>query len=852
MIDVGKILHRLAPVVGLVAFTATGLSIHHEFRGVHYHELREAFRSIPSTHIAIAAALAAAGYFLLTLYDVLAFRYASLAMPYRRLAMASFSGYALSNNVGYSFLSGGAIRYRLYSNWGVAAGDIARVIAFCTLTGWIGFATMGGLACLIEPDGALPSVFPAGLRVPLGVALTALTAGYLIASLSGRSEIGWKSWSIELPKGRLAVLQVLLGMADLSVVAVMVYSLLTFDQPIGFFSFAGFFMLALLAGLVSQVPGGVGVFETVLMACLAPYAPSTRVLTTLIVFRVLYYLLPLVVAMVALGAYEMLQRKAMIGRASRTVRALSPIAPDAFAFLALIAGIVLLFSGATPPISGRMEMIQPVIPLPLVETSHFAASLAGVGLLLVARALQRRVDSAYWVAAALLVVGIVVSLVKGFDYEEALFLSMILAALLPCHREFYRKGSMFAPRLGWAWTFGILIILASALWLGVFAHKHVEYSSQLWWQFEFSNSAPRSLRAAVGVGIIAICFGFAHLLRPMPPGKKSPGSSLTDSIRRIAAASSNTNACLALLGDKRFLVDASETGFVMYDVAGRCAVAMGDPVGPEEVRRNLAWQFREFCDRQGLMQVFYQVRPENLYFYADLGLMAVKIGEEAHVDLTAFSLDGSARKTERNVLNKLEREGMVFQIVEREDVPALMPELEAVSNDWLRHKNAREKGFSLGYFDPEYLAQFRHAVLRQNDRLVAFANVLEAGGRAELSVDLMRHVEDMPSGAMDFLFLKLMVWGKQEGFRDFNFGMAPLAGIERRQVSPMWNRVASLVFEYGERFYNFQGLRRYKDKFRPEWQPRYIAAPPGAAAFPQVITSIASLVNRGIKGAVAK
>ncbi len=851
-IAAGSILHKIAPLVGLVAFTLAGLSIHHEFRGIHYQELRDAFQAIPSEHIILAAFLTALGYFVLTFYDVLAFRYVAIDMPYPRLALAAFSGYALSNNVGYSFLSGGAIRYRLYSSWGVGAGEIARIIAFCTLTGWLGFATMGGVACLIEPAGAFPAVFPAGLRLPIGLGLVALTACYLAASFSGRAGIQWRNWRLELPPGKLAVQQVLVGIVDLSVAAGVVYSLMHFDTPIGFPSFAGFFMLAILAGLISQVPGGLGVFETVLMTCLAPYAPSTHILTTLILFRVLYYFLPLVLAVVVLGAYELAQRRALLGRASQTIRALSPIAPDAFAFLTLLAGCILLFSSATPPATGRIDLLEPFMPLALLETSHFVASLTGVALLLVARALQRRIDAAYWMVATLLLVGMVVSLVKGLDYEEALLLGLILAALLPCRREFYRKGSLMAPRFGWAWTLGIVTILASALWLGVFAHKHIEYSSELWWQFEFSNSAPRLLRAAVGVVILAACFGLTRLLRPAPIGKLAVDIRVSDAVRNIMAKSPNTGALLALLGDKRFILDATNSGFIMYDIAGRCAVAMGDPVGPESVHRDLAWQFHELCDRQGLMQVFYQVRPENLYLYADLGLMAVKTGEEAHVNLAAFSLEGSGRKTERHVLSKLEREGITFHVIERHEIPALLPELEAISNDWLHNKNAREKRFSLGFFDPDYLVQFRHAVLKQDGRIVAFANLLETIGKEELSVDLMRHSQNAPAGTMDYLFLKLMFWGKEQGFQDFNFGMAPLSGIEKRQASPLWNRVATLVFEHGERFYNFQGLRRYKDKFHPEWQPRYIAAPVGAAAFPQVITSIASLVNRGIKGTAAK
>jgi uncharacterized membrane protein YbhN (UPF0104 family) len=148
---ISTLIRRAAPVFGLVVFVFAGYAMHRVFRDYHYHDLRAAFQEITVARVLLAAFFAAGSYFMLTLFDVLGFRYAGVSLPYRRLALASFIGYALSNNVGHSVLSGGAVRFRLYSAWGVDPGQIARIITFCTVTGWIGFGTMGGLACLLEP-----------------------------------------------------------------------------------------------------------------------------------------------------------------------------------------------------------------------------------------------------------------------------------------------------------------------------------------------------------------------------------------------------------------------------------------------------------------------------------------------------------------------------------------------------------------------------------------------------------------------------------------------------------------------------------------------------------------------------
>jgi phosphatidylglycerol lysyltransferase len=184
-------------------------------------------------------------------------------------------------------------------------------------------------------------------------------------------------------------------------------------------------------------------------------------------------------------------------------------------------------------------------------------------------------------------------------------------------------------------------------------------------------------------------------------------------------------------------------------------------------------------------------------------------------------------------------------------VAPLLPRLKEVSDAWLRDKNVREKRFSLGAFDPRYLVRTPMAVVWQGERLVAFANLFLNETKQEASVDLMRHVPDGPGGIMDYLFVELMQWARDEGYHWFNLGMAPLAGLQSRRQAPLWNRFGALVFGRGERFYNFRGLQRYKDKFDPEWEPRYMAVP-GGIALPMILTNVASLISGGLSGVVRR
>ncbi|MCE5274467.1 MAG: GNAT family N-acetyltransferase, partial [Deltaproteobacteria bacterium] len=249
--------------------------------------------------------------------------------------------------------------------------------------------------------------------------------------------------------------------------------------------------------------------------------------------------------------------------------------------------------------------------------------------------------------------------------------------------------------------------------------------------------------------------------------------------------------------------------------------------------------------------VFYEVGSDNLYVYIDLGMTLVKLGEEARVDLETFTLEGKSRKDFRYAMNKLSKEGCTFELVEPQAIPALLPELREVSDAWIADKHTREKGFSLGSFREDYLVRFPAGLVRRDGRIVAFANIWTSGNREELSVDLMRYSRQAPSGVMDYLFLQIMEWGKETGYHWFNLGMAPLSGLGDKSLAPVWNRIGGFVFQYAEHFYNFQGLRLYKEKFSPQWRPRYLASPT-TLSLPIVLTNITALTSRGFKGIVSR
>jgi phosphatidylglycerol lysyltransferase len=843
----------LLPLLGILLFVVATVVLYRELQGESFHAILAHIKQMPLAKTGLAVLITLLSYMVMTGYDLLALRYVGHRLAYGRIALASGIGYAFSNTIGFSMLAGASVRYRIYSAWGLSASEITRMVVFCTLSLWLGFFALSGAVFVLDP---LP--LPHQLHLPLadtrlaGIVLMLTAAAYIaLIALPARS-ITLRTWEFRLPSLPLAGGQITIAVMDWLLASLVLFALMPGPRTVSFEHFIGVFLLAQLAGLISQVPGGLGVFESLFILLMPPVVPKPTLLGVLVVYRGIYYLLPLMVATLALGGMELVRHRSALAYAGNLAgvvfsRLFIPLTSG----VVFVAGALLLFSGALPPIPTRLTWLTRAMPLPLLEFSHFVGSLAGMGLLLLARGLQRRLDAAYVLTLGLIGFGAVASVLKGLDIEEALILTLIGLAMLPGRRLFFRKASLFSEGLTPGWFVAIIIVVGASIWLGLFAFRHVEYAHDLWWHFSFEGQAPRFMRATVGTMALALIFGLSRLLRPAPPRAEQVPGTLPNEVEKIIQQSPNAGSHLALLGDKRFLLNGARNAFIMYAVTGQTWVAMGDPIGPEREWSELIWQFRKAADRFGDRAVFYEVGHEHLHLYLDAGFSLLKMGEEARVSLTGFSLEGSGRKTLRYIHRKLAKEGCRFELLPPERVAAKMPTLKAISESWLEEKKVREKGFSLGFFDPAYLQRLPVGVVHIDDHIVAFANIWQGGEREELTIDLMRYAPDAPNGVMEFLFIEIMLWGVQQGYRWFNLGMAPLTGMETNEAAPLWHKISGVVARFGEHFYNFKGLRQYKEKFTPVWQPKYLACP-GGLALPRMLTDIGALVSGGVKGLFSK
>lgn len=838
----------LVVLATLAVFGASLAVLQRSLAATSWHAVRGSAAAIPWPRLLLASGSAAGSYFALTFYDVLALHALGLRLPYRKVAATSLTAYGIANTVGVSSLSGGAIRLRAYTGAGLAGVQVAALQLLCSWTFFLGAAAIASveLVAQAQPVGHALHIPPLWVR-SVGLVILALWLGYLAATRWRREPLRFSGLSLVLPTPAQTGLQLLASVVDLTFAAATLYWLLP-PHSVHFQALLPAYVLAMVVGALSNVPGALGVFESGLLLLL-PQLDAHRLLAGMLVYRVIYSFVPFTCALALLVSREVapLWRR-LGGDAHALLRSLQRIAPKALAVAVFVDGAVLTFSGATPSIHTRVDLLHELVPLPLVELSHLLGSVFGFAMMVLARGIYRRVDGAYLFVQALMAASVVASLLKGLDYEESILLIAVMLLLHGARGSFKRRAALL--ELSWSWLLQVALVLGAGVWLGFLAYRHVEYSNELWWQFAFDAGASRMLRASLVGALLLLGTALWQLLRPTPPVIAKPRNEDLDRVSRALAHADDTMACLAWMGDKQLLLADNDDAFLMYAVSGHSLITLGDPVGPAAARSELAWRYRELCDRYGMLCVFYEVKAESLPLYLDLGLAPAKLGEEAHVMLEDFHLSGRERSGLRAAQRKVTQGELAFRVMETDEVLARMSELSAVSDAWLAHKPGAEKGFSVGRFAPDYIRRFPSAVVERGGRIVAFANILQAGTQ-ELSIDLMRYADDAPHGLMDGLLVNLMLWGKERGFKRFNLGMAPLSGLSERPLSPLWHKAGLALHTYGQSYYNFEGLRRFKEKYHPVWLPRYLASP-GGVALPRVLIDVTTLISGGLRSAVSK
>ncbi|MBS0490253.1 MAG: bifunctional lysylphosphatidylglycerol flippase/synthetase MprF [Proteobacteria bacterium] len=813
----------------LVFAAALGV-LRQELQGQNFDSIARAFGSVSSTALLLAAGATVASYACLAVSERWALAAIGRSLSPLRIALATFVSYALSNGLGFSAATGGAARLRFYRAWGLSLAEVTAVTLMAGVAVTLGGVVCAGMAILLIP-GAAPILAWIGALAIVPTTFWLLRPPRRTALLPGVE--------FTRPGPALRFSAIAAGIADWVFSGLALYILLPAPTFADFAPFMVIFVLGSLVSAASGLPGGIGVFDAILLSLSHRFGATHENVAALLLYRLIYVVGPLALTALGLAGYQLRR----LDRAATTTgfRIAEAIAPAILATLVFCFGAALLLAAANLP----MPLPPPEPWMAALPSRPLATSLLGALLVIVAMALWRRLEAGFYATFALLSLGAAMELWRGFGVATAGPLLVLAAALALSRRAFDRQSAGFHHVISPAWLAAAGLAGVSSLVLALATRDVRALADQPWWRWLRPGGDFGVAAVAAGLASLGLLIAIWWLASPSPREPRRPSKDEMARAARIVDAASgiSCDALLYRMGDKSFVFSPSGLSFVMFRAYHGRWIAMGDPVGPPDDRSAAIEAFIAAADAADAKAVFYAVEAASLPTLLAAGLSAQKIGESGSVDLAHFDLKGKAHEDLRHALNSASRSHLRFDVLAADAPTTPWHDLEAVSDSWLDAHAGAEKTFSLGSFDVDYLRQFPIAVLRRGEQVVAFANVMITPDRARFGPDLVRADADAPHGTTDALLGHLILWGKAQQLGVFELGMAPLSGLPLNAVAPISTHVEAWIFRTANSLYGFQGLREYKEKFTPTWRDIFLAADPDVN--PLIALSDVALLTSG-------
>ena len=623
-----RYLHRLPALLGVLLLVGAIYVVQHEFSHLKLADIRTALEAIPRRSLALSFGATVLSYIVLTFYDRLGTMYAGHPVKYRRVAFASFCAYALSHNLGFSAVSGAAVRYRLYSHWGLAPVQIAKVVGFCSLTFGLGGLVLGGWVLWFEP-GSIPffsRILPVWAFYAIGTMMWAAVTAYVIVSSVAKT-VRLRGHEFKLPDWRMAALQVSLAAVDVAVTAAIFYALVPPTAGLTYLRFLACYLASYSAGLLASLPGGIGVFDTAMLLGLEPYLPAPVILGAILIFRLYYYIIPLFLAGSLFAANEILLRGGALlksGAIARTTQSFGRISEPDFAVgaatgVVAICGALLLSLGV---IDARPDFswVDPDFADVAASTGQFVPSLIGAALMVLAIGLSQRVTLAWGGTVGLLLIAAAYTAAQRDPTWIPALLALSAVLVAPFRDAFYRHARLLTSTLKSDVLIPLLALAVCVIALASFEPAARRLSENSWWELVLSPDLPNGLRVVMA---LAVLLGLLALWRLLRPGHVSWLPWAGEGRLRYAALGADPPA----IADGLVMGEAGRSG-IPFRRLGRVMLGLGDPAGAPGDRISAIWRLRDLALQEGLHPAVWRAGPTLLKVYSDLGLTALPLGPD--------------------------------------------------------------------------------------------------------------------------------------------------------------------------------------------------------------------------------
>ncbi|KQL53857.1 lysylphosphatidylglycerol synthetase [Heyndrickxia shackletonii] len=753
-------------------------------------------------------------------YDLVLNRILNLGIPKLEMAKYSLTINTYSNFIGFGGVAGLSLRTYFFKGKFKDRGKLVKNIAQISLFYLAGLSILSWIVSL----GIMQTSFLAGMKwIKLAVWGISLYAPILIllTKLRERKDQGEHFKTIYiLELALISIFEWMFAILLFLTIANILHIHITLRElfPI--------FIVASCAGIVSMIPGGIGSFDLImLLGFESLHVPTEKILLILLFYRISYYIIPFI-----LGTILFVKKlwndldepyRQVIHFLARN------ISHWIITILVFFSGIILLISASLPGVLERVKFLREFLSFPIMNLSHQLSVAAGLLLLFLSRGIEYRVKWAYYFTMFMLIFAAILSITKNLNYEQAIFLIIVAFILWLSKKSFYRINFVVTWGRAAFDFLGILFFIILYFFIGYMnLPQHSEKMKIPHFIRKYMILDPGDLfkSAVLGLIIALIVIYFVYWLKKPYEAQFQSSINETEKImEHLQKYGGTVLSHLIFLHDKMIYWSRSGNVLFAFQKYADKLVVLGNPVGDHREFHDCIEEFHDVANLYGYTPVYYEVTKEMLPMLHENGYDFFKLGEEAFVNVEEFSLSGKKMKNLRAVKNKLEREGFSCNVLEPPFSDELLTRLQFISEQWLQGR--LEKGFSLGFFDKDYLNLGPIAVVKNEEGVpIAFTSLMpKYDDHKTLSLDLMRQLSDIPPGIMDFMFIHLFEWAGQNGYSQFNIGMAPLANVGLSKYSFLGEKLASQIYLHGSFIYHFKGLKNFKEKYADTWEPKYMA-----------------------------
>lgn len=811
-----RLLSILKFVFAAVLFIAVVATLYHELAHINFKQTLEAFSKINRWYLVGLFICGGAAMILLSLYDLILVKGLKLDIPLIRVFKVSYIINALNAIVGFGGFIGAGFRAFVYKNYTTDRKKLVHAISIILISMLTGLSLLSILVVLhiFDASHILNKVswvrwilYIVALFLPLFIAYTMINPidrynKYLGVYCTLVSSVEW-----------------------LAAASVLYLSTVIVDINVAFTTVIGIFIIAALSGLVSFIPGGFGAFDLVVLLGLKSLGvPEEKVLLALLLYRFAYYFVPVIIALV-LSTFEFGSSARKYFEESKYFVPAKDVTSFLFSYQKDIIAKIPSFALATLVLITSFVFFINNITIVydgLYDDHHFAYYImlsihtsACLLLLLNVRGVYKQSRRA--------ILFVMISLILIFaatiyTYASLILLSWIILIFVLLVLAYRRSKVVKRPfRLK---RFIVAIILS----VFVLYVNHIIISETLYALDIYHIEMDTSLLKYyfwLTILVVVMLVGIVVWLLESKYNRPHQFEDLSQCKAIIETYGGNYLSHLIYSGDKDIFMHENEQAFLMYRYKGNALVVLGDPIGDPNAFQSLLIDFYNYGEKLGYDIIFYQVSDRFMPLYHNFGNQFFKLGEEAIIDLTQFTTSGKKRRGFRATLNKFDDLNIQFEILEPPFSMDIISELKYVSDQWLDGRN--EMHFSVGQFTEDYLQQAPIGIMKNEEgKVIAFCTLMPTYYNEAISVDLIRWLPDLDLPLMDGLYLHMLLWGKDKGYKAFNMGMATLSNVGQLNYSYPRERVAGRVFEHFNGLYRFQGLRKYKEKYSPNWEPRFL------------------------------